>query len=374
MKKKKKEAKFLGGIVLALSFMLLFLVIFGLARTVTEIEEVVSSETPEAILASAGIDDGREIALPVAYFDQRADECVNLYEVSLKERLYSRQFEWMSCGYEHKEIEQGLVDFYLDENNFPVLIEGKLTSNRGVSNMKRWFNSVDGKSKAYAGTIKMNYSASDAKFEFESEEFYPLDEVVFSAGDLVNRDGHNHLFTMNFATPFTALLSGEERFEIAADDDTFVFVGNELAIDMGGIHEEAKGVIQINENGEVYTAVAGEELAYAGIKLQKNEGSIIRIFHADRDSSESVFKLEFTGMDLNLVNTKIAENGEAGVQVAYDPTDPSYVAPLGVSSVLKPDSKKGRIIIATIYGALVVVFAVVFVMVARRVIKRKIEK
>ncbi len=374
MKKKNQKLKLLTNVALVVFGGLMLLTIFGLSQTVAEIEEVVSSETPEAILASADIDDGKEISLPVAYFDQKADKCVNLYDVSLKDKLYSRQFEWSSCGYENQEVEQGMVDFYLDKNNFPVAIGGELTSNRGLSNMKRWFNAVEGKSKAYAGTIKMNYKTSGSEFEFASEEFYPLDEAGFSSSDAVNRDGHNHLFTMSFAVPFTVLVSGEEEFRIVADDDTFVFVGNELAIDMGGIHEATEGALRINENGEVYTAISDEDLAYSGIKLQKSEGSIIRIFHADRDASESTFKFRFSGMSLNLINTELAKNSEGGIQVAYDPTDPTYIAPLGVSSIFRPDSTKGRIVLATIYGTLVVVFAVFFVMVARQVVRRKIKK
>ncbi len=374
MKKKRQNSKLLINIILVGSCALMLLMIFGLAQTMSEIEEVISRETPEAILASAGVDDGKDIALSVAYFDQKADKCVNLYDLSLKNELYSRQFEWTSCGYENKEIEQGIVDFYLNENKYPVAVGGELTSNRGLSDMKRWFEPVEGKSKAYAGTIKMKYKTDGSKFDFSSDEFYPLDEALFSLGDAANGDGHNHLFTMNFAVPFMALLSGEEEFEITADDDTFVFVGDELAVDMGGIHEAATGTIKINENGEVYTAVANEELAYSGINLQKNEGAIIRIFHADRDAADSVFKIAFQGMDLNLVSTEMARDGESGIQVAYDPNDPSYIAPLGVSSIFKPDSTKGRIVLATIYGVLIVAFAVFFVLAARMVIKRKVEK
>ena len=112
MKKKNQKLKLLTNVALVVFGGLMLLTIFGLSQTVAEIEEVVSSETPEAILASADIDDGKEISLPVAYFDQKADKCVNLYDVSLKDKLYSRQFEWSSCGYENQEVEQGMVDFY----------------------------------------------------------------------------------------------------------------------------------------------------------------------------------------------------------------------------------------------------------------------
>lgn len=184
-----------------------------------------------------------------------------------------------------------------------------------------------------------------------------MDDVKFSASDEANLDGHNHLFTMNFAIPFTATLNGEESFEITADDDTFVFFGNALALDMGGIHEAVSGKITINEDGEVYTSVSDEGLAYSGINIDKGESGIIRIFHADRDSESSVFRLKTHEMNLNVVETKVADGGTE-TQIAYNPSDPLYVAPLGESSVFKPDGTRGYIIMATVTGILVVMFSI----------------
>ncbi len=344
MKKKKDIFQVFGlitflGVAVAMVF-----AIVALSSNVADIGEALVSETPEAILASAEVNDGKNIALPVAYFDQKADKCVNLYDIETEKALFSRQFEWSSCGYDHKEIERGLVDSRLGEDNLPVGMGGELISNRGIADMTRWFKAVDGKSKAYAGTLDMIYEAESAEFTFQDEEFYPLDEIEFSADDSVNTDGHNHLFTMSFAMPFMALLSGEESFEITADDDTFVFFGNELVIDMGGIHEATSGALMIDESGKIYAGAGGDELAYSGIDVSKNENTIVRVFHADRDTTASVLKIRLSGVKLNLVSSKIADSGEDGVQVAYDPTDPSYVAPLGTSLIVNPDLKQGRII------------------------------
>ena len=102
-------------------------------------------------------------------------------------------------------------------------------------------------------------------------------------------------------------------------------------------------------------------------------GSIIRVFHADRDSDDSVFGVRFSGMNIGVVdNSKLARDNN-GVQIAYDPTDPSYEAPLGQSVAVQPDNTRGLIIMATIEGVMVVVFAVLVVIAARIVIRRKTE-
>ena len=111
--------------------------------------------------------------------------------------------------------------------------------------------------------------------------------------EAVNRDGNNHLFTFNLGVPVRVLADGNEEFSIYADDDTWVYIGDKIVIDMGGVHEATTARFKINNEGEVYSAVNGEEFAYSGVKLTRDTGAIVRIFHADRDSTESVFSMRF---------------------------------------------------------------------------------
>ena len=371
MKQRTNKSKIFGGVALGLLVLGVVTVVLGLSNTVGEIADKTISKSPDAILASAGVSEEKLVSLPVSYYDQRSDECVNLYDNSMREALSLRQFEWTECRYYNKEIEQGLVEFELGEDYLPVSTgKGSLVSNEGV-NFERWFGAVGGKSESYVGSLRMQYVANGAEFIFKSDRFYPLDTVEFSNGDIVNRDGHNHLFTMNFAVPFTVLSSGGEEFEITADDDTFVFVGNKLVIDMGGIHGAATARFVIHESGEIYAAVDSEDFAYSGVNVAAGDGSVVRIFHADRDSDSSVFNVKFSGMNLGVKDVELADGGDDGVQIAYDPTDPTYVAPLGETSVVRPDSTKGLIVMATIEGIMVVVASVRLVSVARFMIRQK---
>ncbi len=369
---KKQRKLWAMGVMAVVAFgAVLGLLFWGMASTIHEIKSEAVSREPEAILASAGVSENREVLLPISYYDQRSDECVNLYDLSKKDALNSRQFEWEKCGYYNKEIERGLVGFDLGDDYLPVFSAGGLTPNRGIGDSRRWFNTVEGKSASYIGAIKMEYVSEGAVFYFERDDFYPLDDVKFSDGDSVNKDGHNHLFTLSFAVPFTVLGSGEENFEIKADDDTFVFVDNKLAIDMGGIHDAEYGRFTIHEDGEIYAGVGEQELAYSGIKVNKGDGSMVRIFHADRDSQDSVFNMKFAGMNVTIVDTQMAKNGKGdSMQIAYDPTDPTYVAPLGQSVMVRPDNTKGYIVMATIEGVMIVAFSVMMVIAAKMVVRR----
>ena len=379
--KKNKQAKksnqtWKFGLMAVVAFALVLGFLFvGLGSTIDGMKQEAVSRAPEAILASAGVSEDREVLLPVSYYDQVSDTCVNLYNSEKSDELYARQFEWESCGYFHKEIESGLVEYELGEDHLPIFVSGSLTPNRGLADAKRWFEAVEGKSASYIGAIKMEYQQNGASFFFTRDEFYPLDDAKFSEGDIVNKDGHNHLFTMNFAVPFTVLNSGSEMFEIEADDDTFVFVNDKLAIDMGGIHDPIYSRFVIKENGEIYTGIGAEELAFSGIKLERGAGSMIRIFHADRDANESIFNVKFTGMNITIVDTKMAQNGRGdSMQIAYDPTDPTYQAPLGQSVVIKPDNTKGYMIMATIEGILIVVFSIMIAIAVKIVMQKRTAK
>ena len=371
MKKQAKKYQVVMVATLAVFGLGLVLAVAGLSKSVENIDTEMVAREPEAILASAGVTSGMDIDLPVMYYDQKADACADLYGAGAQKAAEARQFEWSSCGYHNKQLEQGLVDYNLGSDGLPVAEGGKLLSNRGVKDMDRWFSAVDGQSMAYPGEIKLAYKVNEGvpTFTFNSNDFYPLGEADFSKSDSVNKDGKNHLFTMNFALPFVVAANGGEGIEVVADDDTFVFVGNNLVIDMGGIHDATKGRLMINESGEIYTAIGDEEFAYSGTTVEKGKDSIVRIFHADRDSDGSVFKIKLVGLNLTVVKTQVA--GANGVQVAFNPDDPGYVAPLGESLVFRPDNTRGYVILATILGAVVVVSAVFVSILAHALIKSR---
>lgn len=372
MKKVYKKSQVLGGIALAAFGIAVVAMVLGLSSTVNEVRETVISRTPDAILASAGLEEDKVVSLPVVYYDQKADECVDMYNDEAKDIVKTRQFEWTECKFYNKDIEQGLVDYYLGEEYLPVALDGgKMTTNKGVKsdNFKKWFEAVDGESEQFAGLLQLNYSASDAEFSFYKDEFYPLDGLASGLVD-TTQDNHNHLFTMDFAVPFTVLANGQEEFEIVADDDTWVYIGDELVIDMGGVHDATVGRFVINDAGEVNTGVQDEELAYSGVQLTAGEGAIARIFHADRDSNNSVFDIRMAKMNLAVEDSKFAKRGEEGaVQIAYDPTDPTYQAPLGVTSVVRPNAIGGYIAMMTLEGAFLVVFAILMAVSLRFMVK-----
>jgi len=98
---------------------------------------------------------------------------------------------------------------------------------------------------------------------------------------------------------------------------------------------------------------------------------MVRIFHADRDSDGSTFGIKFSGMNLGITDAKLANRKDEGLQIAYDPTDPTYVAPLGESTVVRPDGTRGFVIMMTIEGVMVVALSVLLVFSIRSLLRNK---
>ena len=357
-RKKKFLIKIFSFAVIAVVIAAMGLIVSGISTSVGEFSVEVAQRRADVVLASAELDSDTVLSVPILYYDQKMDECVNLYDMEAKAALEKRQFEWEKCGYYTSERETGMVEAELDSQYLPVAVGGDLLPNRGIKqeNFARWFSAVEGVSSNYAGSLNFLYSSAIASFGYANESFYPLDNI--SSEENLWEDGHNHLFTLNLGIPFQVLANGEEKFTVTADDDTWVFIGKDLVLDMGGIHGAIVGSFKINESGEVYASVDEEDFAYSGIKLNTGEGMIVRIFHADRNSEDSVFKVNFNNMIPNITNSSLARN-DGGVEVAYDPMDPSYVAPLGESLRVDPDRTKSLTLAITIQAMLMGVLAVI---------------
>lgn len=370
---KSKKYLVMIGALAAIGIVVLFGVVgVNLSRTIGDFAVESEKSEAETILANANFENESIVSVPVIFYDQKMDECVNEYDENSRGALKKRQFEWASCGYYYNEIENGLVDSELDEQYLPVAVGGNLVSNRGVegANFVRWFSRVDGLTTSHVAEMKLKYDSDETSFNIDEQKFYPLDELAAKGetfiGDAINSDGHNHLFTMNLGIPIRVLANGEEEFTVTADDDTFVFVDKKLVLDMGGVHSATTGSFRITEDGEVYAGVSKEEPRYTGVNLERENGAVIRIFHADRNSSESVFKMKVKGMVLNLTEATLAR---AEAVVAYDPLNPGYVPPLGESSTVGPNLERiFAIAVSTqgmILGILAICIAVVISLVVR---------
>jgi fibro-slime domain-containing protein len=108
-------------------------------------------------------------------------------------------------------------------------------------------------------------------FLYDSNAFFPLDGQGFGNED----NDHNFHFTTEVHTSFT--YQGGEVFTFRGDDDLWLFVDGQLALDIGGLHPAVQDEIEMDTLG-----------------LTPGETYTMDIFHAERHTNESNFRIETT--------------------------------------------------------------------------------
>ena len=296
---------------------------FAVTDAFSKLGVITDSRASDAVLASTTVNKAAA-TFAVTYWRQSSDPCVNQYD--LYTQNIARQFEWQSCDYHSDYIETGIVQPKLGADFLPVpahnsLVSTKLANfrlaNRHIygDNFNRWFHSTDFSTEQNS-VLQLNYSDSDDAYVYTNTDFHPVG---------------NSLFTMSFAIPFRT--TDNSHFEITADDDTWVFLDDTLMLDLGGIHQPTTASLDLADDGIIY------------------------IFHADRDSAESVFDIKMSHVAFPISDTAIA----------YD--DSSYVAPLGESMTAAPDYRSAIVNTITI-ELIVLCFLVLMTPFAVRLIMR----
>lgn len=219
--------------------------------------------------------------------------------------------------------EYNLVQFLLGADGKPVYGDpdgtGFTFTTTGAANFDQWYRDVPGVNIPILQTMTFGQLPT-GEFQFDAQDFYPLTGLGWG------NEGNpfNYHFTSEVRYWFE--FKGTEILDFTGDDDVWVFVNKQLAVDLGGVHDAQNGSVNLGADQDFYNLDVG------------NVYEIV-VFQAERQTVDSHYKLTLSNF-ANATTTCESVCGD-GVKTPDEACDQGTALNDGTWGRCTPDCKKG---------------------------------
>ena len=161
----------------------------------------------------------------------------------------------------------------------------------------QWFRDVEGVNQSAQLSLQLEehpsrpgvfFFARDADSRGSNRYFFPADGILWNDLQKTHTGTHNYYFTFELQTAFTYTARADREdpsqdlvFEFYGDDDVWVFVNGVLAVDLGGIHRQRRGAVNLDAERE-------------RLGLEEGGNYNLKLFFAERFVTESNFRMDTT--------------------------------------------------------------------------------